>query len=44
MSFDGSTTGGIIGTYVTVTATADDEYFVDAIIKSSGSQATPFGT
>ena len=44
MSFDGSTTGGIIGTYVQVTATADDEYFVDAIIKSSGSQATPFGT
>jgi len=44
MSFDGSTTGGIVGTYVQVTATADDEYFVDAIIKSSGTQATPFGT
>ena len=29
---------------VSLTATADDEYFVDAIIKSSGSQATPFGT
>ena len=44
MSFDGTTTGGIVGTYVTVTAVADDKYFVDAIIKSSGSQATPFGT
>ena len=44
MSFDGTTTGGIVGTYVQVTAVADDKYFVDAIIKSSGSQATPFGT
>ena len=42
MSFDGSTTGGIIGTLVRVTAVASAQYFVEAYIKSSGTQATPF--
>ena len=42
MSFDGSTTGGIVGTLVRVTAVASAQYFVEAYIKASGSQATPF--
>jgi len=42
MNFDGSTTGGIVGTIVKVTAVASAQYFVEAYIKSSGSQATPF--
>ena len=44
MSFDGSTTGGIVGTLVRVTAVASAQYFVVAYIKSSATQATPFGT
>ena len=44
MSFDGSTTGGIVGTLVKVTAVASAQYFVEAYIKSSSTQATPFGT
>ena len=44
MSFDGSTTGGIVGTLVRVTAVASAQYFVEAYIKSSSTQATPFGT
>jgi len=44
MSFDGTTTGGIVGTLVRVTAVASAQYFVEAYIKSSGTQATPFGT
>ena len=42
MNFDGSTTGGIVGTLVRVTAVASAQYFVEAYIKSSGTQATPF--
>ena len=44
MSFDGSTTGGIVGTLVRVTAVASAQYFVEAYIKASATQATPFGT
>ena len=44
MSFDGSTTGGIVGTLVKVTAVASAQYFVEAYIKASATQATPFGT
>ena len=42
MNFDGTTTGGIVGTIVRITAVASAQYFVEAYIKSSGSQATPF--
>jgi len=42
MNFDGSTTGGIVGTLVRVTAVASAQYFVEAYIKSSSTQATPF--
>jgi len=42
LNFDGTTTGGIVGTLVRITAVASAQYFVEAYIKSSGSQATPF--
>ena len=42
MNFDGTTTGGIVGTIVRITAVASAQYFVEAYIKSSGTQATPF--
>ena len=42
MTFNGTTTGGIVGTIVKVTAVASAQYFVEAYIKSSGTQATPF--
>ena len=42
MNFDGSTTGGIVGTLVRVTAVASAQYFVESYIKSSSTQATPF--
>jgi len=42
MNFDGTTTGGIVGSIIKVTAVASAQYFVEAYIKSSGSQATPF--
>jgi len=42
LNFDGTTTGGIVGTLVRITAVASAQYFVEAYIKSSGTQATPF--
>ena len=42
MTFNGTTSGGIVGTIIKVTAVASAQYFVEAYIKSSGSQATPF--
>ena len=42
MSFNGTTTGGIVGTLVRVTAVASAQYFVEAYIKASGTLATPF--
>ena len=42
MTFDGTTTGGIVGTLVRITATASAEYFVEAYTKASGTLATPF--
>ena len=42
LNFDGTTTGGIVGTLVRITAVASAQYFVEAYIKASGSQATPF--
>ena len=42
MNFDGTTTGGIVGSIIKVTAVASAQYFVEAYIKSSGTQATPF--
>ena len=44
MNFDGTTTGGIVGSIIKVTAVASAQYFVEAYIKSSSTQATPFGT
>jgi len=42
LNFDGTTTGGIVGTLVRVTAVASAQYFVEAYIKASGTLATPF--
>ena len=42
MTMDGTTTGGIVGTLVRITAIASAEYHVEAYLKASGTLATPF--
>ena len=42
LNFDGTTTGGIVGTLVRITAVASAQYFVEAYIKASSTLATPF--
>jgi hypothetical protein len=39
----GSTTGGIVGSVISITAIADDEYLVhDSLVLASGTIVTPF--
>ena len=42
MTFDGTTTGGIVGSWVEVTAIASAKYFVRGSLIGSGTIATPF--
>ena len=42
MTMNGTTTGGIVGSWVEVTAIADDKYFVSGSLIGSGTIATPF--
>jgi hypothetical protein len=42
MTMNGTTTGGIVGSWVEVTAIADDKYFVRGSLIGSGTIATPF--
>jgi hypothetical protein len=42
INMDGSTTGGIAGSYVTITALASLKYMVSGVLLGSGSVATPF--
>jgi hypothetical protein len=42
INLDGSTTGGIAGSWIEVTAIAANKYFVTGILLGSGSVATPF--
>ena len=42
ISMNGTTTGGIAGSYVEVTAIAADEYLVTGTLLGSGALATPF--
>jgi hypothetical protein len=42
INFDGSTTGGIAGTTVTVTVLAANKYMVTGVALASGSVVTPF--
>ena len=42
MTFDGTTTGGIVGSWVECTAIASAKYFVRAGLIGSGTIATPF--
>ena len=42
ISMNGTTTGGVKGSYVEVTALADDEYLVQGVLVGSGTVATPF--
>lgn len=44
INFNGTTTGGIIGTFVTVTAIAAHMYMVSGSVIGSGTLATPFAT
>ena len=39
---DGSTKGGIAGSYVQFTAVADNAYYVTGLLLGSGTLATPF--
>jgi hypothetical protein len=42
MTLNGTTTGGIVGSWVEITAIADDKYFVRGSLIGSGTIATPF--
>lgn len=42
INLDGSTTGGIAGSWVEITAVDANKYFVTGILLGSGSVATPF--
>jgi len=42
INFNGTTTGGIAGTWVTVTVLAANKYYVQGVVLGSGSVATPF--
>jgi len=41
---NGSTTGGIIGDRITFTALSSTVWFVDAVLNTTGTAATPFAT
>ena len=42
INLNGTTTGGISGSYVDITAIANDKYMVTGILLGSGAVATPF--
>lgn len=42
INLDGSTTGGIAGSWIEITAVDANKYFVTGILLASGSVATPF--
>jgi hypothetical protein len=44
INFDGSTTGGVAGTWVEIVAVAANKYMVKGTVNGSGTVATPFAT
>jgi len=44
MTFNGTTTGGIVGSYIECTALKSVQYLVQGVLAGSGSIATPFAT
>lgn len=42
INLNGTTTGGIVGSYFTITAVASGQYLVQAQLNGSGTLATPF--
>ena len=42
LTMNGSTTGGLVGSYVQVTDIAAGEYLVNAALVGSGTPSTPF--
>ena len=42
INFNGTTTGGIAGTWVTVSVLAANKYYVQGVVLGSGTVATPF--
>lgn len=42
ITLNGTTKGGLIGTYLKLTAIADNVYYVEATVNGSGAPATPF--
>ena len=43
INLNGTTKGGIAGTYIKITAVAANKYLVQATVNASGTLATPFG-
>ena len=44
INLNGTTTGGLVGSYFTITAIASGQYLVQAQLAGSGTLATPFAT
>jgi|TARA_B110000211_G_scaffold112634_2_gene130906 hypothetical protein len=42
ITLNGSTQGGLVGTYLRITAIADNTYLVEATVNGSGAPITPF--
>ena len=42
INLDGSTTGGVVGTCITITSLTTNKYMVNGVIVCTGSPATPF--
>lgn len=44
VNFNGTTTGGLVGSYFTVTAVSTTLWLVEGVVEGSGTVATPFAT
>ena len=44
INLNGSTTGGVVGTCITITSLTTNKYMVNGVIVCTGSPATPFAT
>ena len=43
-SMNGTTTGGLVGTDITITATSSNKWTVSGVVRGSGTEATSFAT
>ena len=42
INLNGSTTGGVVGTCITITSLTTNKYMVNGVVNGSGTVATPF--